>query len=108
MIGAVVNIVFNLLLIPTQLGANGAALATFLSYFIVFIIRAVNTQKFIRFNLHTPKLIVNTAIIGVQTVFMIFELPLWIPIQAASVVIIFAVNARPIIKGAMRVLKRGK
>lgn len=108
MIGAVVNIAFNLLLIPTQLGANGAALATFLSYFIVFIIRAVNTQKFIRFNLHTPKLIVNTAIIGVQTVFMIFELPLWIPIQAASVVIIFAVNARPIIKGAMRVLKRGK
>ncbi len=108
MIGAVVNIVFNLMLIPTPLGANGAALATFLSYFVVFIIRAVNTRKFIKFNLHTPKLIINTVVIGIQTLFMIFELPMWIAVQAVGVLVIFAVNARPILKGVMRLLKRGR
>ncbi|MBO5671275.1 MAG: polysaccharide biosynthesis C-terminal domain-containing protein, partial [Clostridia bacterium] len=50
MLGAVINIILNLLLIPTPLGVNGAAIATFASYFIVFIIRAINTQKYIRFN----------------------------------------------------------
>lgn len=106
MIGAIVNVLLNLLLIPTPLGANGAALATFLSYFVVFIIRAINTRKFIRFNLHTVKLIINTAVIGVQTVFMICELPMWIAVQAIGMAVIFAVNARPILKGVMKVLRR--
>ena len=75
---------------------------------MVFIIRAINTQKFIRFNLHTPKLIFNTVILGIQTVYMLFELPMWIAVQAAGVILIFAMNARPILKGALRVLKRGR
>ena len=106
MIGALINIAFNLILIPTPLGANGAALATFFSYFIVFIIRAVNTRKFIRFPLHTPKLIANTAIIGTQTVFMIFELKFWIPIQIIAIAVIFIVNAKPILGGIMKILHR--
>ncbi len=107
-IGAVINVVLNILLIPTSLGANGAALATFVCYFVVFIIRAVNTRKFIAFDLHVMKLVINTVIIGVQTVFMIFELPMWIPVQAAGIAAIFIINAKPILKGALRVLKRGK
>lgn len=108
MIGALVNIALNLVLIPTPLGANGAALATFFSYFVVFIIRAANTRKMIRFNLHIPKLIVNTVIIGVQTVFMILELPMWIIVQVLSAAAIFAMNARPILAGAARLLRRRK
>ncbi|MBQ2709259.1 MAG: polysaccharide biosynthesis C-terminal domain-containing protein [Clostridia bacterium] len=107
-IGALVNITFNLLLIPTPLGANGAALATFLSYFIVYIIRAVNTRRMIRFNLHTPKVAANTTILAVQTAFMVLELPGWIAVQAAAIAAIFAINARPIVKGALRVLRRGR
>ncbi|MBQ8551433.1 MAG: polysaccharide biosynthesis C-terminal domain-containing protein [Clostridia bacterium] len=107
MIGAVVNVVLNLILIPTPLGANGAALATFICYFVVFIIRAVNTRKFIRFDLHTAKLIVNTAVIGLQTVFMVCELPLWIIVQVIGIAVIFALNAKPILKGIMKLLRRG-
>lgn len=106
MVGAVVNVALNLLLIPTPLGANGAALATFLSYFVVFIIRAVNTRRMIRFNLHTPKLIANTLIIGVQAAFMILELPYWIVVQIIGVTAIFAINAKPIMNGALRIIKR--
>ncbi len=106
MIGAAINIILNLLLITTPLGANGAALATFASYFVVFVIRALNTRRLIRFNLHPVKLSVNTAIIGVQTAFMIFELPYWILMQAVGIAAIFAVNATPILKGCVRILKR--
>lgn len=106
MIGALVNIVLNLVLIPTPLGANGAALATFISYFAVFIIRAANTRKMIRFDLHVPKLAANTAIIGVQAVFMICELPMWIAVQAVGIAAIFVLNARPILSGIMKLLKR--
>lgn len=105
-VGAAVNIVFNLILIPSPLGANGAALATFLSYFIVFMIRAGNTRRFIRFDLHTPKLIVNTAVVGIQTVFMILELPGWIAVQAAAIALIFITNAKPIMSGIMKILRR--
>lgn len=105
-IGAAVNICFNLLLIPSKLGANGAALATFLSYFIVFIIRAINTRKFIRFNLHIPKLSANTVIVGVQSAFMVLELPYWIDVQVGAIVAIFIINAKPILNGVLKVLRR--
>ena len=49
MIGAGINVILNLILIPTKLGAIGAAIATFFSYFVVFIIRARDTRRFIRF-----------------------------------------------------------
>ena len=101
--GAVTNIILNLILIPTPLGANGAALATFVSYMLVFLLRAVNTQKFIPFNLHTGKLLANSIILSVQTVFMVFEISGWIVIQLLGIVLIFAINLKPILAGFFRI-----
>ncbi|MBR5871553.1 MAG: polysaccharide biosynthesis C-terminal domain-containing protein [Clostridia bacterium] len=106
MIGAVINIVLNFLLIPTELGPNGAALATFASYFIVFIIRAVNAQKYIRFNMHPIKLTINTLLAGIQAFCMVVETPGWTAVQAVVLVLIFALNARPIVAGILQVLRR--
>ncbi len=105
MTGAIINIVFNFLLIPTALGPNGAAIATFLSYFIVFIIRAVNGRKYIRFDMHPVKLTVNTVIVLFQAYAMVAEIPGWIPVQVISLVLIFALNAAPILWGVMQVLR---
>ena len=104
-VGAGSNIILNLIMIPTM-GANGAALATLLSYVIVFIIRAVNTRHFIWFDIHEKKLIANTIVIGFQTVFMIFELQGWIVVQIIGVFLILAMNFMPILRGAMKVLRR--
>ena len=106
MIGAIINIGLNILLIPTALGPNGAAIATFASYFIVFVIRAVNTQKYIRFNMHPIKLTINTLLAGIQAFCMVVETPGWIFVQIAVLVLIFALNARPIIEGILQVLRR--
>ena len=106
MLGAFINIVLNLYLIPTILSVNGAAIATFASYFLVFIIRAVNSQKYIRFNMHPLKLTVNTLLACVQAGSMVLEVPFWIPIQIIILGVIFVINARPIMNGIFRVLKR--
>ena len=92
MAGAVINIALNLLLIPSPLGVQGAAIATFLSYFAVFLIRAVNSRKYIPFKLYGGHIAVNTALITVQIVFSVLELPFWIPVQALCLILLAAVN----------------
>ena len=52
MIGALLNIALNFLLIPSKLGVQGAAIATCVSYFVVFVIRAVDARKFIPFRFY--------------------------------------------------------
>lgn len=107
LIGATVNLVLNVLLIG-PMGPNGAALATLICYVVVYIIRAVTTRKSIRFNQYPVKVLVNTLILSVQTVFLVFRLPFAYAVQALGIVLIFIINARPIINGVMRVLRRGK
>ncbi|MBE6604424.1 MAG: hypothetical protein E7639_01805 [Ruminococcaceae bacterium] len=48
MLGSGVNLLFNFLLIP-RLGAMGAALATLVAYFAVFLLRACHTATFLHF-----------------------------------------------------------
>lgn len=49
-IGAIVNIVLNLILIPIM-QCHGAALATCISYISVFIFRAIHTRKYLKLRL---------------------------------------------------------
>lgn len=46
-IGAILNVILNLILIPL-LGINGAAIATCISYIVVFIYRVVDTRKYVK------------------------------------------------------------
>ena len=92
MAGAVINIVLNFLLIPSPLGVQGAAIATFVSYFAVFLIRAVNSRKYIPFKLYGGYVAVNTVLILIQTVFMVLELPYWIAVQAICLILLAVIN----------------
>jgi O-antigen/teichoic acid export membrane protein len=92
MLGAVLNIILNFLLIPTALGVQGAAIATFISYFAIFIIRAINVQKYIPFKLYMPQVLLNTAVILLQSAFMIFSLPFNIPVQVVCAVLLIIIN----------------
>ena len=76
MLGALLNIVLNLIWIPWW-GAIGASLATFASYFAVFVLRAATMHKYIRFNLQIPKIIFHTVVLGVMVVIMMLEPPMW-------------------------------
>ena len=75
LIGAVVNICLNLIMIPEWglgWGAMGASIATFASYFIVYIIRALTMKKFLPFKMYHGKLLINTVLLGGITSFMTY------------------------------------
>ncbi len=94
MVGAVATVVLTLSLINTSLGVQGAAIATFVSYLLVFVIRAINASKYIPFNLHWKSVILNTAIIILQTVFMVNNFPYNYVVQAICLVLMAIVNFR--------------
>ena len=107
-IGAGVNVALNLTLIP-RIGVNGAAIATFLSYLAVFIIRAVDTRRFIRIDWNLPKFAFNFAALIAMAVVMIAEPAWWMPVEIALVVAMAFVNAPPIWDSFCKLfLKKGR
>ena len=104
MLGAVTNIVLNLLLIPTY-GAQGAALATLVSYWAVYLIRAVNTRRHLPFRQYPLCVAFNTLLVGAQAAAMILRVPGWIWIQIGAILLIFAINVRPMIVIVLRRLR---
>ena len=97
-VGAVVNIVLNILLIP-QWSAMGAAVATFISYFVVMIIRGIDTRRFVRFRLGIPLLVFNTLAVAIQSYIMIREPSWWIAAQIALFASVLFVNGKNILQG---------
>lgn len=75
-IGAVVNIVLNWLLIP-KLGPQGAAIATFASFFVVFIIRAVDSQKYIRIKMQPLRILMTLLLLLAQIYIGLSAPPFW-------------------------------
>ena len=93
-VGAASNLVLNLLLIPSPLGVQGAALATVASYALVFVIRAINARRYIPFRLYPRQVLLCTLIISLQTAFAVLEWKGWIAVQGICVVLLAAVNFR--------------
>lgn len=108
MIGALLNIGLNLLLIPSELGVQGAAIATFASYFVVFVIRAVDARRFIPFKLYTLGVVENAVLLTVQIVFMVLELPGWKIAQGVCIALLLYLNSKPLLASVKRVLHMGR
>ena len=102
MAGAALNIGLNLLLIPSPLGIQGAAIATFASYLLVFLIRARNARRLIPFQLFPRGVILGTLILTTQAVFAVLRLPAWQFVQAAGVVLTLCLGRRPLQLGMSR------
>ena len=104
MSGAAINIVLNLLLIP-KIGAQGAAIATVVSYLAVFVIRAVNTKKYVPFSLSLPRMSVSIALMVIQTV-LILTFDKYVALtQTVFFVLVSAINLGPVVKGTVKMLK---
>ena len=108
MIGAVLNVVLNLILIPGPLGIQGAAIATCVSYFVVFLIRAADVRRFIPFRLYPVGLAENSVLLLVQIVFMVLELPGWMIVQAVCLLLMLWLNRTPLMSTFKRVLSMVK
>ena len=66
-IAAIMNIVFNFLLIPLC-GATGAAIATLISYFVVWMIRMIDSKRILVIGWNKTTDIISYILIIVQTI----------------------------------------
>ncbi|WP_195282367.1 lipopolysaccharide biosynthesis protein [Harryflintia acetispora] len=108
-VGAGINIVLNLALIP-EMGVNGAALATFVSYFVVFLLRAVSASRAVQMHWNIPKIALNLLIVGAQSAIMIYELPYWVLWELGLTGLMAVINLGPVWHSLRGVLakRRGK
>ena len=112
MAGAFSNIGMNLILSP-KMGAQGAAIATFFSYLLVFTLRAMSTKKFINISISPLFMAVNVALIGILSLVMVKEVTHWIIISVVLTAIIVVYNflplfsfVKPLVKAVIRKLKK--
>ena len=107
MAGAIVNVILNFVLIPTR-GALGAAVATAISYVAVYAIRAYDTRFYVKFDLHTPRLVINSVLIVAQSLIVLAEPSGWMVMTAVVFALILAINAKGILAAGVTMLRRFK
>lgn len=113
MAGAAVNITVTLILIPILIpkygmlvAAQGAAIGSIAGYLIVYVIRAINAQSYVRFNTRPLKLIINTILLSAQALIMVFEIEGWVYYQCGLFIAIVLLNIKPILDGIIPIFKR--
>lgn len=79
-IGAVTNVSLNFLLIP-QFEVYGAAIATCISYIVVFVFRYFHTRKYIVFSVKNKEFIVGSVLLIVSSILMYDERPIGMALQ---------------------------
>ena len=104
-IGAAVNVALNLALIPTM-GAMGAAIATVVSYVVVFAVRSFDTAKYLRFGLCIPRTLINAVIITAQTVIIVLDIRGWLIWQLCAVTLLAVINGREMVAALVTVINK--
>lgn len=93
------------LLIPSDMadmGVQGAAIATMLSYLVVFLLRAKNARALIPFRLYKKRLLGSFAILCAQ-IWAAIDMPTgWQVMQGGALLLILAVNGKAFGSSALR------
>lgn len=108
-IGAVANILLNLVLIPL-LGVSGAAIATLCSYMVVFIYRIVDTRKYLYMTVYWAKININIALLcvmGWSAMFLERDVAQCVVNSVVFLIIIF-LNFQSCIQAVKLILNKGK
>lgn len=96
LIGAVLNIVLNALLIP-PMGPEGAALATFISFLVVFLIRMIDSRRYIPIQSQPVILALNVILLAAQALIGMYEVHLWILWESLLLIALILVNSKQLL-----------
>lgn len=111
LLGAGINIILNFILI-SQIGALGAAIATLISYFSVWIYRVIDTRKIINITIDFKKSIICYLVIVMQIILICFNRIWSFPLALALFIIIviiqrqFLLDIKKILFGSVKRLKK--
>ena len=107
LLGAGSNVLMNFLLI-LRIGVMGAAIATPLSYVLVFLVRAVSIRRLLPFSLAVPTVLADAAILILQAAFLTLQLRGWIFVQALSLTLLLILNGKPLLLAANKLFGAGR
>lgn len=106
---ALLNIILNYVFIHPKLlnmGGNGAALATLISYLFLFLYRAVDCRRFMPIHWNKRRLFVTVVLVSGQAALMLLEPPLWLVWQLVLFGMVFLLNCKELLLGAKKLLHR--
>ncbi len=101
--GAVSNIAMNLWLIP-RIGINGASFATFISYFCVFLLRVLNSRRYLKIRWSVGKLFINMLFLSSECYTLLLSPRYSIPIHILLTIGILMFNLPGLIVSLRRLL----
>ena len=109
-IGAVLNVVLNLVLIPI-IGVYGAAFATCVSYIAVFIFRLFHTRKYIKYNVNNKEFIGGSILLTASSVALFINGFVGVLMQAILLILAVCLYSKtwiPLIHRMNQRMLRGK
>ncbi|MBQ8684362.1 MAG: oligosaccharide flippase family protein [Clostridia bacterium] len=104
-IGTVFNLICNFILIP-RMGAHGAALATALSYGLVFVLRSIHTRRFIPISWNIGRFTINSIVLIAQAIILVQELKGWVLIESGLFLVLLVLNFKPLLGSIRQVISR--
>ena len=106
LIAACTNLILNVILIY-KWGVQGAVIATFMSYFVCYLVRIVDTRKLIYFKVNHLHFTSNLIVLFVMSIGAITEPFFLIPMQIGFLIFMVIFNFSAIMQTIMKILKRG-
>ena len=104
--GAIINTVLNIILTP-YLGLQGTAIATFVGYYILWLVRARETRRLKRYDIDYKKIHISLLLLIIQAVVLIIDLKGQIIIQLVMFLLLL-LNNRMLLRGIGNLAKRVK
>lgn len=105
-VGAALNLILNGPFIKI-FGVQGAAIATCVSYFVVYAARAIDIKRKDKdIRLSSIRVLINSCLMLAQTVIMILETPYWVLLQFALLILTIIFNYKMLIELIKKVLKK--
>ena len=107
LVAAVLNLVLNAVLIP-KYSVYGAIAATFASYFVCYLIRIVDARRYIPFDVQHWRFGANLILLLAMSYFTVLEFRAsWLRLLLC-LLLITALNLKPLLTTAKKILHRGK
>lgn len=104
-VGAMVNIALNFIGIKLM-GPLGAAVATMISYFTMYMMAYYYTSKHVRLDVNRVRDMIAYAVVVFQAVSIMLELPHFYVIQLACLLVVFMIYGRSFAKIVMDKIRR--
>lgn len=105
LVAALVNIVLNIIMIHAW-GIIGAAIATFFSYFVCYLIRIVDARRYVPFKVNHDKFVANLGLLFLLGIIVVDAPKCWILMLVIGFTFVLLYNFKAVSATVLKLTKR--